>query len=288
MNTISDSRFRTKSGKTVGKIGQGTWYLGENPRALSQEQMALQIGVEAGMNLIDTAEMYGDGDSERMISGAIKPLLREELFLVSKVYPHNAGRSHIFTSCDSSLKRLGTDYLDLYLLHWRGGVPLSETVGCMEELKAQGKIRNWGVSNFDVDDMQELWSIPKGDQCTVNQVLYHLGSRGVEYALLPWMQQRYISLMAYCPLAQAGKLRRGLLDNPVVKAISESHNATPQQTLLAFLLNTPGVIPIPRTGHANHAQSNAGAADIHLSAEECKQLDRAFPPPTHKMPLDIQ
>lgn len=290
MNAASEwsGRLRTKSGKPVGRIGQGTWYLGETPRAAAREQQTLQAGVAAGMNLIDTAEMYASGGAERMLAGAISPLEREALFLVSKVFPHNAGKDNIFKSCDASLSRMGTDYLDLYLLHWRGAVPLRETAACMEELVARGKIRHWGVSNFDLDDMKELWSVPSGDQCVTNQVLYHLGSRGVEFDLLPWMQQRDVPLMAYCPLAQAGALRRGLLSSATVKAAAERHNAAPEQILLAFLLTKPGVLPIPRTGQAEHARANAEAAKLRLSAEALEELDRAFPAPTSRVPLDIQ
>ncbi|MPM82762.1 2,5-diketo-D-gluconic acid reductase B [bioreactor metagenome] len=207
---------------------------------------------------------------------------------MSKVFPHNAGKDNIFKSCDASLSRMGTDYLDLYLLHWRGSVPLRETVACMEELVARGKIRHWGVSNFDLDDMRELWSIPKGDACVTNQVLYHLGSRGVEFDLLPWMQQRDVPLMAYCPLAQAGALRRGLLGSAAVRVAAERHNAAPEQILLAFLLTKPGVLPIPRTGQAEHARVNAEAVGLRLSAEDLEELDRAFPAPTSRVPLDIQ
>lgn len=169
---------------SVPVLGQGTWYLGENSAARKAEQHALCTGIEAGMRLLDTAEMYGDGQAENLLGEVLPHYKRSDLFLVSKVYPHNAGRSHIFTSCENSLRRMHTDYLDLYLLHWRGRIPLAETVECMEELIRQGKIRRWGVSNFDIYDMQELWSVPNGTHCMVNQVLYHIASRGIEYDLL--------------------------------------------------------------------------------------------------------
>lgn len=280
--------FVTANGKRPGPIGQGTWYLGEDPASFGQERKALQEGIEQGMTLIDTAEMYGDGAAEELVGSAIQHYERESLYLVSKVYPFNAGRSNIFNSCRNSLRRMRTDYLDLYLLHWRGGVPFAETVECMQELQRQGLIRSWGVSNLDTDDMKELLAVPGGGACAADQVLYHLGSRGVEYDLLPFLQRREIPLMAYCPLAQAGRLRRGLFANDTVQDISFAHGATPAQVLLAFLLARPGVVPIPRTGRAAHTVENADAARLRLTAEELTALDAAFPPPTRKMPLDIQ
>ena len=256
--------FQTESGQTVGPIGQGTWYLGEDPDRFDAECSALRAGVEAGMNLIDTAEMYGDGAAEELVGRAIQGLDRDKLFLVSKVYPFNAGRGDIRVSCEDSLMRMKTDHLDLYLLHWRGSVPLAETVECMEELKEDGLIRAWGVSNLDTDDMQELFAQPDGTHCAANQVLYNVGSRGIEYDLLPLMRQHQIPVMAYCPLAQAGRLRRGLLNHPALRQIAGEHHATVPQILLAFLLAQPGVLPIPRTGSAQHAQQNAAAAEIRL------------------------
>ncbi len=245
--------------------------------------------------LVDTAEMYGDGEAERLVgeallgtAGLAAPVPREDLTIVSKVYPWNAGRDRIFDACDATLERLGTDYLDLYLLHWRGNVPLRETVACMEELVEQGKILRWGVSNFDVDDMEELWEVPAGDHCVVNQVLYHLGSRGIEYDLLPWMEERDVACMAYCPLAQAGTLRRGLFTSPAVEEVARRHGATPAQVLLAFCVRDGNVIAIPRTSSAEHAVENARAAELELDDRDLALLDRAFPAPTRKMPLDMQ
>ena len=280
--------FVTAAGKAVGALGQGTWYLGEDPASLEAEPNALRAGVQAGMNLIDTAEMYGDGGAEELVGSAIQGLAREDLYLVSKVYPFNAGRRNIFRSCENSLRRMRTDYLDLYLLHWRGSVPLAETVECMEELKAKGRIRAWGVSNLDVSDMQELFRVAGGAGCLTDQVLYHLGSRGIEYQLLPMLQKRGIPVMAYCPLAQAGRLRRGLLASAAVQDIAFAHDAAPAQVLLAFLLSRPGVVPIPRTGSAAHAEENAAAMQLRLSDAELAALDRAFPAPGRKVPLDIQ
>ncbi len=274
-------------GTEVPKAGQGTWYLGENPGKRSREIEALRLGVRIGMNLIDTAEMYGDGASEELVGEAIRPLERSGLFLTSKVYPWNAGREHIFSSCRSSLKRLGTEYLDLYLLHWRGSVPLRETVACMEELKARGMIRRWGVSNFDLDDMKELLRVPKGENCAVVQDLYHLGSRGVEYDLLPFLRQQGIPLMAYSPLAQAGGLRQALLKSAAVQTVAERHDCTRLQILLAFVLHQENVFAIPRAGQAAHVQANCDAAKIDLTREECGLLDREFPAPRHKVGLDM-
>lgn len=280
-------KMMTVSGKSVGRIGQGTWFLGEHAGTFEQERSALCAGIDAGMNLIDTAEMYGDGAAEELVGSVIQGYAREDLFLVSKVYPFNAGRSRIFQACEDTLRRMKTDYLDLYLLHWRGSIPLSETVACMEELKAQGRIRSWGVSNFDLGDMQQLYRVQDGGHCAVNQVLYHLGSRGVEYDLLPWMQRRKMPLMAYCPLAQGGTLRRGLMNAKAVREIADAHRATPAQVLLAFLLARQDVVPIPRASRAEHTLENAAACELRLSVEELAALDRAFPAPTEFTPLDI-
>lgn len=280
--------FITQSGAKAGPIGQGTWYLGENRATRQQEVKALKTGVDAGMTLIDTAEMYGGGRAEELVGEAIRGYDREKLYLVSKVYPFNAGRKNIFDSCEDSIARMDCDYLDLYLLHWRGSIPFSETVECMEELKAKGLIRNWGVSNLDTADMIELTKVPGGKNCVTDQVLYHLGSRGIEYDLLPWLQKQDMAVMAYCPLAQACSLRRGLLGSPAVREVADAHNATASQVLLAFLLTRPGVVPIPRTGHAEHALENAKAAEIVLAPDELALLDRAFPAPGHKVMLDMQ
>jgi len=280
--------FVTQSGAPAGPIGQGTWYLGEHTEALQQEISALRAGLDRGMTLLDTAEMYGSGGAERLLGRAIQGYDREKLYLVTKVYPYNAGQKSIFRSCQSSLKRMRVDYLDLYLLHWRGSVPLAETVECMEKLREDGLIRNWGVSNLDLADMNELFSVPGGESCLTDQVLYHLGSRGIEFDLLPALQKRGVSVMAYCPLAQGGRLRQGLLSHPAVTETARAHGATPTQVLLAFLLTRPGVMPIPRSSRAEHTVENAGAADIRLTPGELARLDGAFPAPTCRVPLDIQ
>lgn len=274
-------------GTQVPAIGQGTWFLGERKGNREREVETLRAGIGAGMTLLDTAEMYGNGKAEELIGEAIKGYDRSSLFLVSKVYPYNAGRKSIFKSCMESMGRLNTGYLDLYLLHWRGGIPLKETVECMEQLKKEGKIRRWGVSNFDTDDMKELWSVPGGKNCTVNQVLYHVASRGIEYDLLPWMREHGVPAMAYCPLAQAGDLKRGLYESPVLLRIAEAHQCSISQVLLAFVIRGGDVIAIPRTGKKEHALDNAKAWEIELTEEEMAEIDRAFPAPARKVHLDI-
>ena len=255
-------------GTSLPAMGLGTWYLGENPRTDQAETEALRTGIEGGATVIDTAEMYGGGRSEELVGRAIKPYARESLFLISKVYPHRAGRKDIFTACEQSLRRLNTDYLDLYLLHWRGSIPFSETVECMEELVRQGKIRRWGVSNLDRSDMQELVRVPDGGNCQANEVLYHLGSRGIEYDLMPWMAKR-------------------LLRSDAVRDVGASHGLSPMQTLLAFVLQRDSLLAIPRSGSAAHVRENLAAAEVTLSPEEMAMLDRAFPPPDGPTWLDI-
>ena len=274
-------------GASVPAIGQGTWFLGEQRSRMEQEKEALTAGVKAGMTLIDTAEMYGSGKAESLIGRTIAGMDRSSLFLVSKVYPHNAGRKNIFKSCLASMERMGTDYLDLYLLHWRGGIPLEETVECMEQLKKEGKIRRWGVSNFDTSDMEELWSVPGGKNCAVNQVLYHAASRGIEYDLLPWMREHHVPLMAYCPLAQGGDLRRGLYENAVLKNIAAAHGASISQVLLAFVVRDGSTIAIPRSSRKEHTLDNAGADGRALTEAELSAIDQEFPAPTRKVYLDI-
>lgn len=277
-----------KDGTAVPQLGQGTWNLGENGSKYQSELETLRWGIEHGMTLIDSAEMYGDGRAEELVGDAIRPYEREKLFLVSKVYPWNAGRDNIFASCEGSLRRMGTDYLDLYLLHWKGSVPLAETAACMEELKKQGKILRWGVSNFDTSDMKELMRVRDGGQCQVNQVLYHLGSRGVEFDLLPWLEEHQIPMMAYCPLAQGGRLKQKLLSSPELREIAESRGMTVMQILLAFTMQKNNVISIPKASTIAHAESNRAAAEVVFSGEEISLLNRAFPAPGHKVPLDME
>lgn len=276
-----------KNNVIVPRVGMGAWCLGDNPSTYDRELEAIQTGLDAGIKVIDTAEMYGNGRSEMLIGQAIKEYNREDLYLVSKVLPGNAGRKQIRKSLNQSLNLLGTSYLDLYLLHWRGMVPLRETVECMEELVADGKIRSWGVSNFDMDDMEELIRIPGGENCAVNQVLYHLGSRGVEYELLPWLEQHNIPLMAYCPLAQAGGLRTELLRSRELMRISEKYQITVVQLLLAFVLQRKNVFAILRSSRKEHILANWEVRNLVLDKEDMKIMDQAFPAPKHRVSLDI-
>jgi len=270
------------------RMGQGTWYMGETPAKRTEEIAALREGINLGMTLIDTAEMYGEGRSETLVGEAIKNIPRESLYLVSKVYPHNAGRSRIYRSAENSLRRMGVDYMDLYLLHWRGGASLHETVECMEELVKSGIIRRWGVSNFDTVDMKELFSISGGSNCAVNQVLYHLGSRGIEFELLPWQREHHVPVMAYCPLAQQSLLKPELFSSKAVREVAARHNITPAQVLLGFILRDPNLIPIPKAGSVKHARENAAMLNIQFSPEEIELVSRAFPAPGYKTPLDVE
>ncbi|MDI9222537.1 aldo/keto reductase [Pantoea sp. EA-12] len=281
MKTI---QFRDES--PLPAIGQGTWYMGENAAQRNAEVGALQAGLELGLKLIDTAEMYAEGGAEEVVGEALRGR-REQAWLVSKVYPWNAGEIDAIEACERSLRRLQTDYLDLYLLHWRGNVPLEETVRAMETLQQQGKIRHWGVSNFDTEDMQELWGEAGGEGCLTNQVLYHLASRGIEYDLLPTCQQRSVPIMAYCPLAQAGRLRQSLFDEPHLQQIAQQKGISVAQLLLAWVIRDQGIIAIPKASSIKHVKENAAALYVTLTAEELTIIDRAFPAPQHKTGLDV-
>ena len=281
------NEIKLKDGTLLPRVGLGTWLLGDKTECRQQEIEALQAGIDMGIKVIDTAEMYGQGRSEQLVGQAISKYDREDIFLVSKVLPHNAGRQSIRKSLQQSLHFLNTEYLDLYLLHWRGPIPLRETVECMEELVAEGKIRRWGVSNFDVDDMEELINIPGGENCAVNQVLYHLGSRGVEYDLLPWLEQHDIPLMAYCPLAQAGDLREELLGSRELQDIADKYRISVVQLLLAFVLQKKNVFAIPRSGKKAHVLSNWEVRNLILEQEDLEVIDEVFPAPKRKVPLDI-
>lgn len=267
-------------------IGQGTWYMGENAALRSQEVAALQAGLDLGLKVIDTAEMYAEGGAEEVVGEALRGR-RHQAWLVSKVYPWNAGEVDAIEACERSLRRLQTDYLDLYLLHWRGNVPLEETIRAMESLQQQGKIRHWGVSNFDHDDMLELWHEPGGKACLTNQVLYHLASRGIEYDLLPQCQQREMPIMAYCPLAQAGRLRQALFDDAHLQQIAQQKGISVAQVLLAWVIRQQGVLAIPKASSVSHVQQNAAALSINLTDEELSIIDRTFPAPQSKTALDV-
>jgi diketogulonate reductase-like aldo/keto reductase len=283
---MSDNTVMFEHGLALPAIGQGTWYMGENAGQRQKEIAALRAGIDAGLTLIDTAEMYADGGAEEVVGEALQGR-REQVFLVSKVYPWNAGGQKAVAACDASLRRLQTDYLDLYLLHWRGNYSLAETVDAMETLIRQGKIRRWGVSNLDYDDMQELYGVTGGKACATNQVLYHLGSRGIEFDLLPWCQQQQMPVMAYCPLAQAGRLRNDLFNSRAVQDVAHAHHATPAQVLLAWAIRQPGVMAIPKASSVDHVKENAAALALRLSDEAVALLDQAFPAPGRKTPLDV-
>ncbi|UDJ80515.1 aldo/keto reductase [Kosakonia oryzae] len=272
---------------TLPAIGQGTWYMGENSRMRAKEVAALRAGIDLGLTLIDTAEMYAEGGAEEVVGDALQGGLRDKAFLVSKVYPWNAAGKKAIAACEASLRRLKTDVLDLYLLHWRGNYSLAETVEVMETLMQQGKIRRWGVSNLDYSDMQELFRVSGGKACATDQVLYHLGSRGIEFDLLPWCQQQAMPVMAYCPLAQAGRLRDGLLESRVVQDIAQAHRASAAQILLAWVISHQGVMAIPKAASVAHVEENAAALKIELSADDLARLDNAFPAPNRKTPLDV-
>lgn len=258
------------------RLGQGTWRMGEGLAPAAQEVDALRLGLDLGLSLIDTAEMYGNGESERVVGQAIKGRPRDSVFLVSKVLPSNASRTGVPRACEASLKRLGTAYLDLYLLHWQGGTPLAETCEAFERLRDRSLIRAWGVSNFDVDDMEAL---PPG--CATNQILYSLEHRGPEYDLLPWMQRHAMPAMAYSPVGQGGRLLR----HRALAAVAARHGATPAQIAIAFTLHRPGVCSIPKASDPAHVRQNAAAAALRLDAEDVAALDQAFPPPRRKVPL---
>ncbi|SFT59538.1 Aldo/keto reductase [Kosakonia arachidis] len=272
---------------TLLSIGQGTWYMGENSRTRPKEVDALRAGIDLGLTLIDTAEMYAEGGAEEVVGEALQGGLRDKVFLVSKVYPWNAAGKKAIAACEASLRRLKTDALDLYLLHWRGNYSLGETVEVMETLMQQGKIRRWGVSNLDYSDMQELSRISGGKTCATDQVLYHLGSRGIEFDLLPWCQRQAMPVMAYCPLAQAGRLREGLLESRVVQDLAHAHHASAAQILLAWVISHKGVMAIPKAASVAHVEENAAALKIVLSADDLVRLDNAFPAPKRKTPLDV-
>jgi diketogulonate reductase-like aldo/keto reductase len=273
---------RFPDGASVPALGQGTWRMGEQAARARDEAAALRLGVELGMTLIDTAEMYGEGGSEQVVGRAIAGL-RDKVFLVSKVYPHNASRAGTLAACERSLKRLNTDRLDLYLLHWRGGVPLAEFVDSAERLKRDGKIVRWGVSNFDVDDSEELFALPGGDSCAANQVLYNPEARGIEFDLIPWCQEHGVPVMAYSPLGQGGRL----LKSAALKRVAERHGVPPASIAIAFSLRLPGVISIPKASGLDHVRANAAAASLVLGEEDLTELDAAFPAPKRKQALGM-
>jgi diketogulonate reductase-like aldo/keto reductase len=269
------------SGIAVPALGQGTWNMGEDASRARDEITSLKTGLDLGMTLIDTAEMYAEGGSELVVGKAIEGR-RDEVFLVSKVYPGNASLRGAVEACERSLKRLNTDRIDLYLLHWRGNYPLAETVEAFEGLKAAGKIEAWGVSNFDVADMDELLGVPNGGNVAANQVLYNLARRGIEYDLLPWCQERSIPIMAYSPIEQGR-----LLDHSELIRIAKTYQATPAQIALAFLLERDGVMAIPKSSNPRRIEENRDSVALDITDEDWTILDVAFPPPSRKKSLDM-
>jgi diketogulonate reductase-like aldo/keto reductase len=270
-------------GETVAALGQGTWYMGERPGDAAKEAAALRLGIDLGMTLIDTAEMYASGGAEQVVAQAVSGI-RDQVFIVSKVLPQNASRSGVPAACERSLQRLKTDRIDLYLLHWRGGHPLAETVAAFEALKAQGKIRYWGVSNLDTADMTELLGVPGGKGCAANQVLYHPDSRGIEFDLLPWCAKHGVPMMAYSPL---GHNVRRLLGSSALQAVAKRHGATAAQVAIAWGMRDGNTISIPKAADAAHVRENAAAADLQLTANDLSAIDAAHPPPKRKTSLDL-
>ncbi|WP_206603077.1 aldo/keto reductase [Leptolyngbya ohadii] len=269
------------SGRSIPVLGMGTWQMGEQSRSRETEINALKRGMELGITLIDTAEMYGEGGAEEIISAAIAGR-RDDVFLVSKVYPHNASRKGTIAACERSLRRLKTDYLDLYLLHWRGSIPLSQTLEALQELQQAGKIRDYGVSNFDLSDMQEARSLPGGNAIATNQVLYNLMRRGAEWDLLPWCRQHGVPIMAYSPVEQGR-----LLKNRQLESLAALLGVTSAQVAIAWLLHQENVIVIPKASNLTHVEQNRAALDLKLSETDLQELDRIFPPPSRRVALEM-
>lgn len=275
---------RLAGGEQIPALGLGTWQMGEHPDQRTQEIESIRLALDLGITLIDTAEMYADGGAERVLGEALsqQPGVRDRAFVVSKVYPHNASRKGVVCACERSLKRLQTDRIDLYLLHWRGEHPLSETVAGFEELQRAGKIRHWGVSNLDIDDMHALWQVPGGRNVALNQVLYNLSRRGPEWDLLPWQRQHRVATMAYSPLEQGR-----LLTHPGLKRLAKSFQMSPAQLALSWLLHQPDVIAIPKSAQPARVREFAQAAALSLEREQLDQLDELFSPPTSATPLEM-
>lgn len=275
-------------GETVPALGLGTWRMGESAASRRREVAAVRLALELGCRLIDTAEMYGDGGAEEVVGAALAEafaagtLKREDVFVVTKLYPHNASRAGTPAACERSLRRLGLEAIDLYLLHWKGSHALSQTVEAFEALRAAGRIRHWGVSNFDARDMDRLWRVPGGDRCASNQVYYSAGERGVEFDLLPWMRERGLPLMAYCPIDQ-GKLAR----ESSLKRVGARHGLSAAQAALAWLLREPGVIAIPKATRPEHVREIFTLPEVPLTAADLADVDAALPPPAGPAPLAV-
>lgn len=274
------------SGRSIPVLGQGTWLMGDDVTKRGVEIAALRLGLDLGMSLIDTAEMYGEGAAEELVGDAIADR-RAEVFLVSKVYPHNATRDGAIAACERSLRRLRTDYLDIYLLHWRGSVPLAETLDAFQSLKRAGKIRDYGVSNFDVDDLEEAFALPGGNEIVTDQVLYNLKHRGIERDLLPRCRAQNLPVMAYSPIEHSARQQKGMLDQPILRSIASRHGATPAQVALAWLLRQQ-VVVLPKASNPEHVRENHGALKLVLTEGDLAELDQAFPPPPKKIPLEVK
>lgn len=275
-------------GAEVPALGLGTWRMGESAARASAEVASLRLAFDMGFRLIDTAEMYGAGGAEAVVGQALKEahranMPRHEFYVVSKALPEHADTAGLLAACEASLRRLELDQIDLYLLHWRGGVPLKDTIDGFEILQRRGWIRHWGVSNFDLDDMRDLFGSPGGAACTANQVWYSLSQRGVEFDLLPWQRVHQMPLMAYCPIDQGA-----LADHPGLRGVAERHSATPAQVALAWLMAQPGVLPIPKAVNAVHLRHNLRAAQLRLTDADKADLERHFPPPTRRCPLAMR
>ena len=270
-----------RNGERVPALGQGTWHMGEDRRRAAEEAASVRLGIDLGMTLIDTAEMYGSGGAEEVVARAAEGL-RDSLFIVSKVYPHNASRTGVVAACERSLKRLATDRIDLYLLHWRGSIPLAETLEGFQRLQRDGKIRHHGVSNFDRADMAEWAALQGGDTVAADQVLYNLTRRGPEWDLAPWCRERQVAMMAYTPLGTGG-----MLGNPALREIARQRGATPAQIALAWLLHWEGTIVIPKASRPEHVREHRGALDVRLTEQDLSAIDRAFPPPKGKSRLGM-
>jgi diketogulonate reductase-like aldo/keto reductase len=281
MSTAAIRATTLPSGATIPVLGQGTWHLGQGRHPRAEEISALRTGIDLGMTLIDTAEMYGAGESEILIGEAIADR-RDDVFLVDKVLPTNATRRGTIAACEASLARLGTDHIDLYLLHWRGSIPLQATLDGFQELRAAGMISDWGVSNFDVDDMQEVLATEGGGDCAADEVLYNLTRRGIEWDLLPWCTAEGRPIIAYSPIEQGR-----LVGQPVLRALGQKHHATSAQIALAWVIAHRGVCAIPEAGTVEHVRENRGALDIQFDEEDIVKLDSAFPPPSRPVPLEM-
>jgi diketogulonate reductase-like aldo/keto reductase len=280
-------RLLLPSGSEMPVLGQGTWNMGEDPAARRDEVAALRLGMDLGMTLIDTAEMYGEGGGEEVVGEAIAGR-RDDAFIVSKVYPHNADRRGVQAACERSLRRLGTERIDLYLLHWRGNVPLAETLEAFVRLREQGKIGDFGVSNFDTGDMEEAAALPGGGLIATDQVLYNLTRRGIEWDLLPWCRERRMPLMAYSPLESNPQEQGRLLGDPQLAAVARRHGVTPARVALAWVLRHEGVAVIPKAVRPQHVRDNRAALDLVLTPEDLAQLDAAFPAPRRRQPLAMR